>query len=273
MRFSIVAGIVFVICSMGMAADAPSSLTNQVYYEFSRTTTRSSVWQGFALEDGGIARGLFVSRSGPGLEGQFLTAERRDGTWTYTKGLNGTAELLIRLPGRVGFERRTLAFSNADSGTARFDDNGEAFSVFALQFYLAPLTTRPPLVNCSNRSFISPGRSAFTGFVVTGDRPRAVLVRAVGPSLRLFGISDPLSDPQLSITHGGRVISQNDDWQSEGETSVVATNSFVGAFPLTTASKDAALVVMLAPGDYVAEVTGATMADSGQTLIEVYMLP
>src|ERR1700683_2894321 len=43
----------------------------------------------------------------------------------------------------------------------------------------------------------------------------------------------------------------------------------VGAFPLLAGSKDAAIVTSLAPGQYSAQVTGAS-GDSGTALLEVY---
>jgi hypothetical protein len=46
----------------------------------------------------------------------------------------------------------------------------------------------------------------------------------------------------------------------------------VGAFALAAGSKDAALVVTLAPGGYTATVSGGSGAATGQALIEIYDL-
>lgn len=73
---------------------------------------------------------------------------------------------------------------------------------------------------------------------------------------------------------GTQLAAQNDDWDTPvGITSITATAAFVGAFPLAEGSRDAALVAVLAPGNYVAEVSGITATDSGDALIEIYMLP
>lgn len=70
------------------------------------------------------------------------------------------------------------------------------------------------LVNLSIRTPIdgeaSPGVIAFQ---VEGAAPKTVLIRAVGPSLRLFGVQNVLSDPLLTVHDAsGAVIASNDDW-------------------------------------------------------------
>jgi hypothetical protein len=132
-------------------------------------------------------------------------------------------------------------------------------------------------VNCSNRSFIRAGGSVFTGFVVTGNERRSVLVRAIGPSLTAFGISDALADPKLALTSSGQLLAQNNDWDAggaiSGAESIRRTSEMVGAFPLANNSRDSAIIVQLAPGAYVAEASAASAADTGQVLVEVYLLP
>jgi hypothetical protein len=46
-----------------------------------------------------------------------------------------------------------------------------------------------------------------------------------------------------------------------------------GAFALPELSKDSATIVALNAGAYIAEVTSTDFADSGEVLVEVYMLP
>ncbi|OYV02568.1 MAG: hypothetical protein CFE26_21965, partial [Verrucomicrobiales bacterium VVV1] len=65
----------------------------------------------------------------------------------------------------------------------------------------------------------------------------------------------------------------NNDWSDESAEAITRTAAAVGAFPLPAASKDAALILSLEPGAYVAQVTSPEVGDSGQALIEVYMLP
>ena len=53
----------------------------------------------------------------------------------------------------------------------------------------------------------------------------------------------------------------------------MASSAAVGAFPLSAGSKDAVVILSLPAGAYVAQVTSPDAADSGQALIEVYILP
>jgi len=84
--------------------------------------------------------------------------------------------------------------------------------------------------------------------------------------LGAFGVSGTLADPKLELYNGaGLKIAENDNWRELDAT----TFSSVGAFPLGTGSKDAALVAELAPGSYTAQVSGVS-AGAGVTLVEVY---
>jgi hypothetical protein len=247
---------------------APTTVAGLIYYESVRTTARTSFSFGVVLEPEGVARGLFFNSSSD--QSQITSGSAESGTWTYRIFDDGTAELTIATPSGFGptAGRRTLRYATERSGEV---SNLTDFSAGTFRF--GDTSTRSTLVNCSSRSNIAPGQSAFTGFVVTGDQPRTVLVRAVGPGLRQFGIGDTLSDPQLSVAFRGRSIARNDDWHSTGGESIPATGSIVGAFPLTGNSRDAALVLTVGPGDYVAEASGGSGSDSGQLLLEVYLLP
>jgi hypothetical protein len=62
----------------------------------------------------------------------------------------------------------------------------------------------------------------------------------------------------------------NDNWG--GTPALTAAFAAVGAFVLPPASKDAALLATLAPGDYTAQVAG-TGNTNGLVLVEVYEVP
>lgn len=122
------------------------------------------------------------------------------------------------------------------------------------------------LVNIATRAAL--GGAAGTpipGFVLGGTGTKQMLVRAVGPTLASFGVSGVLSDPRLSLVSGATSVGSNDNWLATDS----ATMAGAGAFALTPASKDAALVATLAPGAYTAPVT-ATDGGSGVALLEVY---
>lgn len=143
------------------------------------------------------------------------------------------------------------------------------------EIYDADISTaaQPALVNLSARTMLRSGAVFTAGFVVDGARPQSVLIRAVGNSLRQFGISNPLALPVLRvITASGQVVASNADWREGSPGAVRLVSLQRGAFELTEATGDAALLLTLAPGAYTAEVREAGGA-SGEILLEVYSLP
>ena len=104
------------------------------------------------------------------------------------------------------------------------------------------------------------------GFIVPGNGPKRVIVRAIGPSLVRFGIVDVLADPVLEL-HGpsGFTTVINDNWRDTQEQEIQDT----GIPP--TDDLESAIVAVLNPGAYTAIVRGKNNT-SGVALIEVYDL-
>jgi hypothetical protein len=124
------------------------------------------------------------------------------------------------------------------------------------------------LINISTRMHLSGDASApgIVGFVVTGDAPKQMLIRAVGPGLATFGVASPVSDPRIALySSGGTIVGANSGWNNDAD--VRAAASSVGAFGLAADSKDAAFLATLAPGAYTAVVSAP---QSGDVLLEVY---
>jgi hypothetical protein len=125
------------------------------------------------------------------------------------------------------------------------------------------------LVNISSRLRVSANDAAgasIAGFVIAGDGPKQVLIRGIGPTLSGFGVDAPLAAPQLKVFDGkGAVVATNAGWNDDAHVS--ASSTAAGAFPLGAGSKDAALLLTLAPGSYTAQVQSTT---NGTALIEVY---
>lgn len=131
------------------------------------------------------------------------------------------------------------------------------------------------LVNVSSRAQAGTGANAHTlGFVVTGARPKTMLVRGVGPTLAGYGVAGALADPTLAVYDAaGRSVAANDNW-SEGAATADLRSAAArsGAFALTEASRDAAVLLTLDPGVYSAQVSPVGPA-AGLSLIEIYELP
>jgi hypothetical protein len=161
---------------------------------------------------------------------------------------------------------------------------GGASGVVLIEVYDAS-TSAPvgaqQLINLSTRGFVDTGDgNLIAGFVVTGNAPKRVLIRGVGPALTAFGVSGAASDPMLKLYSGaGALVAQNDNWETPqpiaasqiaaSRADLAAAAGATGAFPLAAGGKDAAIMITLMPGNYTAVMSGA--ADStGAGLIEVY---
>jgi len=127
-----------------------------------------------------------------------------------------------------------------------------------------------PLMNVATRATLAAGGVLNPGFVIGGTTPRRVLVRAIGPGLAQFGVTDVLANPTLAVFSGALQIAANDDWA--GDADVSAVFGPVGAFGLPAASKDAALVLTLPPGAYTLIIRGANPGDAGEVLAEIYLV-
>ena len=130
-------------------------------------------------------------------------------------------------------------------------------------------TSTPRLINVSVRKHLGSGLTL--GFVVGGATSAKILVRAIGPTLGGFGVSGVVADPQLALFNASSVkIGESNDWLGTAE--LTAAFAAVGAFALPATSKDAALLVTLAPGNYSAQVSGVN-STTGVALVEVYEVP
>lgn len=128
------------------------------------------------------------------------------------------------------------------------------------------------LINVSTLGFVGTGENVLTpGFVIRGNVPKLVLIRAVGPGLAPLGVTGVLNDPQFSIfpAGGSTPIVSNNDWG--GTASLKAAFTAAAAFSIPDNSRDAAVVVTLPPGGYTM-VTSGVGNTTGVALVEIYDL-
>jgi hypothetical protein len=138
--------------------------------------------------------------------------------------------------------------------------------------------TRAPqkILNVSERGRVGTEADVLiTGFVVSGESARTVLVRAIGPGLTEFGVTDPLEDPVLNVFRNGveEPVGTNDNWRDSDNWQVIEELSQrAGAFPLKGFNPDAAILFSwLEPGAYTVHVSGKE-GSSGVALAEVYQI-
>ena len=130
------------------------------------------------------------------------------------------------------------------------------------------------IVNTAIRATAGTGDSALiTGFFITGNVPKRVLIRGTGPGLTQFGVTGALARPTLTVSSGTTVLASNAGWSGSPDAAAITSGSAqVGAFALTAGSQDAALIINLAPGAYTAQVLGVGNT-TGVALVELYELP
>jgi arylsulfate sulfotransferase len=129
-------------------------------------------------------------------------------------------------------------------------------------------TVGPQALNLSTRGLVSVGDNVLIGgFVVSGTDPKTVALRALGPSLSGFGLSNVLRDPVLKLYNSsGALIATNDDWQGDPNHFIVQSNGLVP--PNLTES---AMARTFTPGAYTVIVRGKD-ATPGIGLVELYDL-
>ncbi len=121
-------------------------------------------------------------------------------------------------------------------------------------------------LNVSTRLRVQTGEGAMIGgFIITGNAPKKVIIRAIGPSLEAAGISGVLANPTVQLNGSAGAIASNDDWKSNQQAEIQAT----GIPPSN--DLESAIVATLSPGAYTAVVAGKNQT-TGVGLVEVYDL-
>ena len=129
-------------------------------------------------------------------------------------------------------------------------------------------TVGPQSLNLSTRGVVSNGNNVLIGgFIVTGPEPKTIVLRALGPSLRSFGLSHTLRDPVLRVYNSSRtLIATNDNWQSDPRNADIRKSGLAPANLLESAT-----LQILTPGAYTVIVAGKDPTP-GTGLVELYDL-
>lgn len=215
------------------------------------------------------AKGVKVAaNTGWGDDAGIATAGSAVGAFALTPGKSDAALLVTLAPGAY-----TAQVTSPNSGSVLL----EVYDVAATE-----AVPTKQLINISTRAHVDGSTGVEEGFVISGDEPKRVLIRAVGPTLATFGVTDPVANPAVTVHAGGAVVASDDDWGTAGTGSsgvtvatpaeIASAADAVGAFGLPAGSRDAALLVTLPPGLYSAVVSGSA-GQAGTVLVEVYEVP
>ena len=124
-----------------------------------------------------------------------------------------------------------------------------------------------PLVNISTRGKVLTGSDVMIGgFIVQGNGPQTVVVRARGPSMSQQGVPGTLANPMLQLIRSSdqAQIAVNDNWGSASNAADIAASGFA-----PPDSSESAILITLQPGAYTAIVTGVG-GGTGVGLVEVF---
>ena len=140
----------------------------------------------------------------------------------------------------------------------------------------APPTPLSRLTNISTRAFVETGDNlVIAGFIVQGSGAKRVIIRALGPELLRFGVTEALRNPTLELHNGaGNLIASNNNWATTIIGGIITQNQASDIRNSGYAPNDgleSAIIADLPPGNYTAIMRGVNQT-IGVGLIEVYEL-
>ena len=261
-------------------------------------STRGYVTAGGALTPGFYLRGngsksLIVRGVGPTLSGFGVASPLSDprmdlipvnGTTLLTNDDWGTNANLPALRAAAPFSLAegskdaaaliTLSTATNLGYTVRIVPSGTVTDGIAMaEVYDLDAATAPvKFISLSTLGYTGPGEKVLTpGFIISGDGPKQLLIRAVGPTLGTapYNVAGVLADPQFRVVPLGTdlTVASNDNWG--GTAALQAAFTQTSDFALPTDSKDAAAIVRLPPGGYTIQASGVG-GTTGNVLVEVY---
>jgi len=262
------------------------SIGGQPRNAFARLSNNIAALQKLTVSQNIFWGNIIWTRNGSSPQFTRVTFDYSTNNVTYSRLGNGKAAAgkwflattSLRFPTNVNFYIRARGYYRS----GRFNGS-ESITETVRNAFIRPtrlktatainLSTRAQIVFCCAENSEGSGplvptgsAPAIGGFIITGNAPKHVLIRAIGPSLSAFGVPGALQDPVLEL-HGPDTFATitNDNWRDdpEHEAQILAT----GLPP--TDDRESAIEATLDPGAYTALVTGNGNA-SGVALVEVY---
>ena len=174
-----------------------------------------------------------------------------------------------------GDSREAAILASLTPGTYTAILRGKTNGIGLVEAYDISATASSHFVNISTRAKVEQGDNGalIAGFILAppANQPgtaRRVVIRAVGPTLSNFGITNALADPTLDIYRGSQLILSNDNWKSNSAAAKEELQS-LNLAPIN--DRESALVTTLDPGSYTAVIRGKNNT-TGVGLAEVYQL-
>ncbi len=203
-----------------------------------------------------------------------LELHKDDGTVLANNNWKDSQQLQIAATGLApgdDSEAAILALLNPGSYTAILSGANATTGIGLVEVYDLDAVVTSQLANVSTRGFVGTGDNVMIGGVIIGPPGAAdatAVVRAIGPSLGVAGVSGTLVDPTLELHDGnGATIATNDNWEDDPiQAALLEAANFAPAD-----SRESAIYTTLATGNYTAIVQGKD-GTTGVALVEVYNL-
>jgi hypothetical protein len=164
----------------------------------------------------------------------------------------------------------SLNFGSASAATA---PEALILKIQQADVQLAPTAASTPpscrALNISTRLAVASGSNVLiAGFVITGNDPKKIIIRGIGPSLSDVGAT--LSDPTLELHQGNTTLITNDNWKIKSDGSSQQAEVEATTIPPKN-DLESAIVATLSPGSYTAILAGKN-GGTGVGVVEVYDL-
>jgi hypothetical protein len=241
-----------------------------------RTGTADDVLIGGFIVTGNGEKRVILRAIGPSLPlgstlaDPTLELRRGDGTLVAANdNWNARRDEIVASGLPPDHERESAIIASLEPGnyTALLRGVAKTSGVALVELYdLNPQSTAR-IANISTRGKVETADNVMIGgFILGGDQPTSLIVRAPGPSLVQYGVPGALTDTTLDLHDGnGTLLASNDNWQSTQAAEIIAT----GFAP--SDAREAAIVRTLAAGNYTAIVRGKNGA-VGVALVEAFKL-
>lgn len=183
---------------------------------------------------------------------------------------NGALAILYGTPTQAGTYTLEVTLTNENNGVPDSVTVPLTITVLSTAPAGAPVAPFARLYNLSSLGYVSSLSVMSAGFIIGGNGPLNVLLRAIGPGLAAFGLSAgqvPLSQPHATLfdSHQQPIIVA-EGW--DNSEAMMQLTAMVGAFPIQPGT-DTSFATVLAPGSYTMQITTGD-GTAGETLAEVY---
>ena len=175
-----------------------------------------------------------------------------------------------------GRESAIIAELPAGNYTAIVRGVNDSTGVALVEVYDLSPETNSILGNISTRSFVQTGDSVMIGgFMVGGNEPKRMIVRAIGPELTQYGVPNAMVNPTLELYDAnGALIASNDNWRTTIIGGIITSDQrrdIRNSGYAPGDGRESAIIAELPAGNYTAIVRGVNNT-TGVALVEVYDL-